>query len=109
MNENEIIKKMRSDKFIKNNGIVLRTINIGRTSYNRLSQLRKALEPDISRNEFCDCINYLSGAKMIDLRRCDNKEPADIADVSIDDIEAKVSVQGIRLLAGKITDPCIEG
>lgn len=108
MNENEIIKKMRSDKFVKNNGIVLRTINIGRTSYNRLSQLRRALEPDISKEEFCDCINYLSGAKMIDLRRCDNKKAADIADDCIDDVEAKVSVQGIRLLAGKISDPCIE-
>lgn len=107
MNEQDILKKMRADNFIKNNGIVLRAINIGRKNYNRLELLRHALEPDIDMAEFTDCVNYLYEEGHISLRRCDSKQPANIADDDIDDIEAKVSAKGIRLLAGKISDPCV--
>lgn len=108
MNEEAIKKKMRADNFTDNNGIVLRAINIGRTKYNKLKSLRGALEPDIDTAEFTDCINYLSEAGYITLRNCESKQPANVADDDIDDIEAKVSAEGIRLLAGKITDPCIK-
>lgn len=107
MNEQEILKKMRADNFVSNNGVVLRAINIGRISYNKLSSLQRALAPDIDRAEFTDCINYLSEAKYIILRRSDNKQPANISDDDIDDIEAKVSPEGIRLLAGRTNDPCV--
>lgn len=107
VNEKDIIRKMRADSFVKNNGVVLRAINIGRITYNRLEQLRNALEPDIDKADFCDCVNYLAESKYITLRRCDNKQPANIADDDIDDIEAKVSAEGIKLLAGKTADPCV--
>lgn len=108
MNELDILKKMRADNFVKNNGVVLRAINIGRTNYNKLRQLRTALESEIGRDEFADCVNYLAEAELISLRKCSDKTPANVADNDIDDLEAKVSAKGIRLLAGKITDPCIE-
>ena len=92
---------------MNNNGVVLRAVNIGRITFNRLSSLRRALEPDIEKAEFTDCINYLSESKYIILRRCGDKEPANISDDDFDDIEAKVSPKGIRILAGKLTDSCI--
>lgn len=107
MTEQDIVKKMRADNFVSNNGVVLRAINIGRITYNRLSSLRRALEPDVDKAEFSDCINYLSESKYIILRRCDSKLPANISDDDIDDMEAKVSPEGIQLLAGKICDPCV--
>lgn len=107
MNEQDMIKRMRADNFVNNNGIVLRAINIGRISYNRLSSLCGALAPEIERAEFTDCVNYLSEAGYIILRRSDNKQPASISDDDIDDIEAKVSPEGIRLLAGRTSDPCV--
>lgn len=107
MNEQDILKKMRADSFVKNNGVVLRAINIGRVSYNKLEQLRCALESDIDKADFEDCVNYLSEEGYINLRRCDSKQPASIADDDIDDVEAKVSAKGIRLLAGKISDSCV--
>lgn len=107
MNENEILERMRSDNFVKNNGVVLRAINIGRTNYNKLAQLRRALEPDISKPDFTDCINYLALEELIILRRCVDKLPADVADDDVDEIEAKLSSKGIRLLAGKISDDCV--
>jgi hypothetical protein len=107
MNEQEILAKMRSGNFTENNGIVLRAINIGRTGYNKLSNLRDALQPDIDRTDFSDAINYLFLSGYIDLRRSDTKTPANIADDNIEDIEAKVSAAGIRLLAGKAKDDCV--
>lgn len=107
MTEKDILQKMRADDFVKNNGKVLRAINIGRIRYNRLESLRAALEPDIDKNQFTDCINYLSEAGYITLRRIGDKQSASIADDDIDEIEAKVSAEGIRLLNGKTNDPCI--
>ena len=107
MNEQDIIKKMRADNFVVNNGVVLRAINIGRVNYNKISSLCRALEPDIEKAEFTDCTNDLSESDYIILRRCGDKEPANISDDDFDDIEAKVSPKGIRILAGKLTDSCI--
>ena len=108
MNEQDIIRKMRAENFVANNGTVLRAINIGRKNYNKLRQLQRALEPDIDLADFVDCVNYLSEAKYITLRKCSDKSSANIADDDLDEIEAKVSAEGIRLLNGKINDPCIE-
>lgn len=107
MNEKDILTRMRSEEFINNNGVVLRAVNIGRTKFNKLSQLCAALEPDIDEAGFTDCINYLSLAGYIDLRRCSDKQPTTLADDELDDIEAKVSAEGIRLLSGKISDDCV--
>lgn len=107
MNERNIIAKMRTEKFIANNGVVLRAVNIGRTKYNKLTQLCAALESDMDKAEFTDSINYLSLADFIDLRRCGDKQPAALADDEFENIEAKVSAKGIRLLSGKITDECV--
>lgn len=107
MTEKDILQKMRADDFVKNNGKVLRAINIGRPRYNRLESLRSALEPDIDRSQFSDCVNYLSEAGYITLRRIGDKLPASVSDDDIGEIEAKVSAEGIRLLNGKKNDPCI--
>lgn len=109
MNEQDILKKMRADSFAKNNGIVLRTINILKTKYNRLDSISGAIDSNISKADFADCINYLSEAGYIALRLCDSKMPANIADNDIDEMEAKVTPEGTRLLHGKLSDPCIEG
>lgn len=109
MNEQDILKKMRAESFSKNNGIVLRTINILKTKYNRLDSISGAISSTIDKADFADCINYLSEAGYIALRRCDNKTPANIADNDIDELEAKVTPEGTRLLNGRKSDPCIEG
>ncbi len=107
MNERNIIAKMRTEEFIENNGTVLRAVNIGRTKYNKLMQLCAALESDMDKAEFTDSINYLSLAGFIDLRRCGDKQPTTLADDELENIEAKVSAKGIRLLSGKISDDCV--
>lgn len=107
MNEQDILAKMRSDEFVNNNGIVLRAINIGHTKYNKLAKLCSALAAEIDRADFTDSVNYLSLEGYIDLRRCGDKVHTSLADDELDDIEAKVSAKGIRLLSGKVTDSCV--
>ena len=42
------------------------------------------------------------------LRKIKSKEPADIADVQYEELEAKLSQKGIKLLEGKINDNSVE-
>ena len=107
MNEKDILNKMRSERFTDNNGTVLRAVNIGRTNYNRLAQLRSALDTDIDSAEFADAVNYLYLAGYISLRKISSGQPANTADDPIDECEAKLTADGIRLLAGKISDECV--
>ena len=106
-NENEALKKMRAARFIKNNGAVLRAINLLRYKYERLSEVKYALE-DIEEGQYIDSVNYLYESGYIALRHIVNKQPVEISDVDYINIEAKLTQKGIKLLAGKIFDELIE-
>lgn len=99
--------KMRAGRFIKNNGRVLRTINLLRYKYEKLEEVKYALE-DMPENEYLDSLNYLSEAGYIQMRRVTSKQIAVIADVDYVHLEAKLTEKGIRLLAGKLEDDLIE-
>ena len=101
------IAKMRAGRFIKNNGRVLRTINLLRYKYEKLDEVKYALE-DIPDNEYLDSLNYLSEAEYIQMRHITSKQVAEIADVDYIHLEAKLTEKGIRLLAGKLEDDLIE-
>ena len=101
------IAKMRAGRFIKNNGRVLRTINLLRYKYEKLEEVKYALE-DMPENEYLDSLNYLSEAGYIQMRRVTSKRIAEIADVDYIQLEAKLTEKGIRLLAGKLQDDLIE-
>lgn len=101
------IAKMRAGRFIKNNGRVLRTINLWRYKYEKLEEVKYALE-DMPENEYLDSLNYLSEAGYIQIRRVTSKQIAEIADVDYVHLEAKLTEKGIRLLAGKLEDDLIE-
>lgn len=103
----EYMQKIKAKRFVENNGSVLRTINIMRFSYEKLSEVKYALE-NVSEHEFLDSVNYLFLSEYILLRRIKTKEPADIADVPYEELEAKLSYKGIKLLEGKIVDNSVE-
>lgn len=107
MNENEILAKMQSEKFSDNNGVILRAIHIGVPKYTNLAHLKTALRSEIDKADFSDSVNYLFLTGYINIRKTSSKLPADIADSSIDDLEAKVSASGIKLLKGKVKDDCV--
>lgn len=102
----ELEKKLAAAEFASHNGKVLRTINILRTKYNRLKSIGAALE--LEGHELADSVNYLHEEGYIHLRDYASKSPKSLADGSLEDLEAKLTGKGIRLLAGASTDPCVE-
>ena len=103
----EYMQKIRARNFVRNNGQVLRTINILHVGYEKLADVKYALG-DIPEHDFLSSINYLFLSEYILLRKIKSKEPADIADVPYDELEAKLSQKGIKLLDGTISDNSVE-
>lgn len=100
---------LRAGNFIRNNGKVLRTVNILRFKYNKLSGVQNVLEDDgIAEDEFLDSVNFLAEEGYIHLRRISSKEEASLADSDYTALETKLAGKGIRLLAGGIKDEMIE-
>lgn len=103
----EYMQKIKARNFVKNNGQVLRTINILHVGYEKLSDVKYALG-DIQEHDFLSSVNYLFLSEYILLRKIKTKEPADIADVAYEELEAKLSSKGIKLLDGTISDNSVE-
>jgi len=103
--DKEMGSKIRAGNFVENNGRVLRAINILRTKYNKLSGIKYAL--NINEGEVADSVNFLHEEGYIHLRVIENKAPSSLADASFDMLEAKLTSKGIRLLAGGLSDNCI--
>lgn len=108
MENKEIQDRIRQKKFFRNNGMVLKSVNLLRTQYVKLSELKYALEPNMSDSELRDSINYLSEAGYINMREIDSKSPTTLADCDFEKIEAKVSASGIKIIACVKKDECID-
>lgn len=107
MVDKDALNKIRAGRFIKNNGRVLRAINLLRYKYEKLEEVKYALD-DMPENEYFDSLNYLSESEYIQLRDTKSKQNAELADVDITQLEAKLTDKGIKLLAGKIFDELVE-
>lgn len=108
METKEMTERIRQKKFFKNNGVVLKGINLLRTKFVQLTELRYALEPAMSEAELRDSVNYLTESGYINLRNIRTKQPTTLADCDFEDIEAKVSADGIKVIACVKTDECID-
>ncbi len=111
MNREEMVKKIRANRFPRNNGAVLMCINLlNRHGYTALEQVKQGVQSwDVEKEEFLDGINFLSQAGYIETRSIEGKVPgADLADYEYREIEVRVSERGIRLLQGSLSDECVE-
>lgn len=108
METKELQERIRQKKFFHNNGIVLKGVNLLREKYVHLSELKYAFEPSMSEQELRDSLNYLSESRYINMRRIDSKKETTLADCEFNEIEAKVSADGIKIIACVRTDECIE-
>lgn len=98
----------RKNEFRRNNGAVLRAVNIIRSGYVRLDTVLAALAPKLGRAEVTDCVNYLQEACYIRLRVVGTSRYSTLADDDFDELEAKLTVEGIRLVSGVLSDPCVD-
>ena len=103
---NEMMRDMKQARFRNNNAAVLRALNLLRIRYERLTEVKYAL-PDITEQEFLDCVNYLSEAGYVLLRRTRTKEKALLADWDYTELEGKLSHKGIKILSGDEIDNSI--
>ena len=84
-----------------------RTINILRYDYKKLREIEYAL-PDMEHGEIVDSVNYLAECGYIRLRHVVSQRSAALSDTRWEEIEAKLTADGIRLLAGCRQDECVE-
>ncbi|MBR1833788.1 MAG: type VI secretion protein [Ruminiclostridium sp.] len=108
MNAMEINENIKRGRFVKNNGRILRAINVLRTAYVSLADLYLGISADVRENEYADSINYLTEIGYIKLRHKKTKQESTLADDSLSDLEAKLTADGIKFLAGKLDDDCVE-
>ena len=101
-------ERIRQKKCFRNNGVVLKGINLLREKYVQRSELKYALEPTLTEQELRDSINYLSESGFINMRNIRSKQPTSLADCDFYEIEAKVSAEGIKIIACVKSDECIE-
>ena len=108
MDDKDALKKMRQGQFVDNNGRVLRVINLLRHKYERLQDVKYALN-DMPEDRFLDSINFLDSAGYIKLRHVVTREELHLEDADdYTDLEAKVTATGIRLLGGEIHDRMVK-
>ena len=108
MDNHEMQNRIRQRKFIENNGKVLRTINSLRYKYVPLKDLAYGLEPSMTASELMDCVNYLTLSGYIITRHMRSKTVTTIADTAFEDMEAKLSAEGISLLSGTKNDDNVD-
>ena len=106
MDKETLNKRISAGNFVENNGSVLRTINILKTKFNRLKDIKYAL--NIEKNDIENSINYLYEAGYLHLRHTESKQPSSLADTDFNVLEGKLTAKGIQLLAGVIQDECVE-
>lgn len=81
------------------------TIAIGIISY----FLKRTMDKiDRLESEVRDSVNYLSESGYINMRKIDTKESTTLADCDFNEIEAKVSADGIKIIACVRSDECID-
>ena len=106
MDKETLNRRISAGNFVENNGSVLRAVNILKTKYNRLKDIKYAL--NIEKNDIENSINYLHEAGYLHLRNTENKQLSGLADDDFDELEGKLTAKGIQLLAGVIQDECVE-
>ena len=94
MKQAEMIERIRQKAFFKNNGMVLKAVNLLRDKFVALTDIRYAPEPSMTEAEFRDSIN--------------SKTDTTLADTAMEQMEAKVTADGIKIIACVRKDECID-
>lgn len=107
--ENDIRKKIEQSDFAKNNGRVLRTINILSGKFINVDSVSDALADNMSIGEFDECLLYLHKGVYVEVRDTyTHRIIDDFAKHSYKDMEAALTQKGIKLARGFITDEAVD-
>lgn len=106
-NESELLQRIQSGNFIHNNGRVIRTINLLKDKYAKLSEVQYGCGT-ISHGELRESLDFLSEEGYIRLRTVSEHLPSALSDADFENLEAKVTGKGFRLLWGNIKDQMVK-
>ncbi|EJU21162.1 hypothetical protein HMPREF1143_1990 [Peptoanaerobacter stomatis] len=107
--ENEIRKKIEQSDFAKNNGRVIRTINVLSGKFINVDSVCDALNNVMSIGEFDECLIYLYKGVYIEVREAATQRIVDdFAKYVYSELEVTLTQKGIKLARGFITDEAVE-
>ncbi len=110
MDKETLNKRIAAGNFVENNGAVLKAINVLHTKYVKLSDLIYALVDSgtMTGADLHDSVNYLSISGYVDLRLIGSKVETTLADSDFEQLEAKLTSDGIKIITCVKTDECID-
>lgn len=93
----KLLAEMEQSDFAKNNGKIMRTLNVLAPSYHNLSSIQRILKDDgIGEGQYAACLDFLALEGYILLRTVkDHVRCEDLADHNWTELEAKLSGKGI--------------
>lgn len=107
--EEDVKKKILQSDFAKNNGRILRTVNILSGKYINVDSVCDALDNVMSIGEFDESLVYLHKGCYIEMRNKYNQHIiTDMTKETYKDIEVCLTQKGIKLARGFITDEAVE-
>ena len=95
----KLLAEMEQSDFAKNNGKIMRTLNVLAPSYHNLSSIQRILKDDgIGEGQYAACLDFLALEGYILLRTVkDHVRCEDLADHNWTELEAKLSGKVIGL------------
>ena len=92
----KLLAEMEQSDFAKNNGKIMRTLNVLAPSYHNLSSIQRILKDDgIGEGQYAACLDFLALEGYILLRTVkDHVRCEDLADHNWTELEAKLFRQG---------------
>lgn len=106
--EKEIRQKVEAENFARNNGRIIRVVNILAGEWIDLSVVRAALENDMAGYDFDKSMIFLLKSGYLELRKRRSREKASWEDRRREDVEVALTGQGMKLAAYRITDEAVE-
>ena len=96
MNEQDLVRKMQAGELASNNGTVMRTLAIAGSDfkYLRLKSLLIALAGSMDRMALCSSINYLADSGYLQVRTIEEKLPASVSDMELEEPGSKADAKG---------------
>ena len=106
----KLLAEMEQSDFAKNNGKIMRTLNVLAPSYHNLSSIQRILKDDgIGEGQYAACLDFQALEGYILLRTVkDHVRCEDLADHNWTELEAKLSGKGMRVLEKDVKDAMIE-
>ena len=107
--EKDIKAKLEQSDFAKNNGRILRTINIMHGKFVNIDSVCDALEQYMNIGEFDESLIYLHKSCYVEIRIKSNaKIIDDFSKYSYKEIEVSLTQKGIKLARGFVADEAVE-